>query len=83
MGFFSKECTCTHDILKQQFDDYKAEIRDNYSNDIATLRSNLDKIAQTFKNNLLAEVQQKLEEDLVKRFSDFEEKLKAKGNGRK
>lgn len=83
MGLFSKECTCTHDILKQQFEDYRSNIKDNYSKDIAQIRSNLDKVIQTIKQNVLAELQQKLEEDLIKRFADLEDKLKNKTNGKK
>lgn len=83
MGLFTKECTCKHDILKQQFDDYTAGIKDNYRKDISQIRKNLDSVIENLKNNILAELQSKLEEDLVKRLSSLEEILKSKTNGKK
>jgi len=83
MGLFSKECNCTHDILKQQFDDYLANIKETYKKDTSQIKKNLDQVIENLKNNILAELQQKLEEDLIKRFSFLEESLKGKINGKK
>jgi DNA anti-recombination protein RmuC len=83
MGLFTKECTCKHDILKQQFDDYTNGIKDNYRKDISQIRKNLDTTIESIKQNIIAELQPRLEEELIRRFSDLEERLKGKTNGKK